>query len=260
MLLAETHGHVLEAVSGDEDYLTSAVFGHLRYVPTTVFWESFSARTKCLPLETSLSQQLNTRGLKISKYSSLVIHFWPTHSEFGEPDLVLCFSGTGLRPLVVLTEVKLWSGKSNRAERDQLVDYVKILSDLRHLRTNGTLPDKPLTALLYLTPRESVGEIQETLALLEAQPSDFLGVFRAQWQDLLAAISAETSADGMSKTILKDVRQFLTRRGLEYFRGFKEVPLLPAFDSHIGAFYARDVLVPRIEFQPFEIRRGKWIQ
>lgn len=261
MLLAEIHGHVLEAASGDEDYLTSAVFGHLRYVPPGAFWDDFLAETKGLPVETSLCQQLTTQGLRISGYSSLKIHFWPSHAEFGEPDLVLCFSGTGLRPLVVLTEVKLWSGKSGSGEHDQLVKYVKILSDLRHLITNETLPDSPLTALLYLTPRESIGEIQDTLVLLETKPADFLGVFRVQWQDLLAvATRATASAEGMSRTILQDVQRFLRRRGLEYFHGFKEEPYLPALDSREAAFYAVDLFVQRPELDAFAIQRGEWIQ
>jgi len=261
MLLAEIRGHVLEAASGDEDYLTSAVFGHLRYVPPRVFWEDFLAETKGFPVETSLCQQLAIQGLKISGYSSLTIHFWPLHAEFGEPDLVLCFSGSGLRPLVVLTEVKLWSGKSGGGEHDQLVKYVKILSDLRHLKTNETIPDSPLTALLYLTPRESIGEIQDSLVLLETKPTDFLGVFRVQWQDLLAvATSATPSAEGMSRTILQDVQRFLRRRGLEYFQGFKEIPFLPALDLREGAFYLVDLFAQRPELDTFAIERGEWIQ
>src|ERR1700733_12806446 len=197
MLLAEIHGHALEAASGDEDYLTSAVFGHLRYVPPTVFWEDFLTETKGFPAQTCLCQELSTQGLRISAYSSLKIHFWPAHAEFGEPDLILCFSGSGLRPLVILTEVKLWSGKSGDGEHDQLVKYVKILGDLRHLKTDDTLPGSPLTALLYLTPRESIGEIQDTLSLLQTKPADFLGVFRVQWQDLLAvAVRGMPSGEG----------------------------------------------------------------
>jgi hypothetical protein len=261
MLLAEIHGHVLEAASGDEDYLTSAVFGHLRYVPPTVFWEDFLAETKGWPVETSLCKQLTVQGLSVSGYSCLKIHFWPSHSEFGEPDLVLSFSGTGLRPLVVLTEVKLWSGKSGTGEHDQLVKYVKILSDLRHLKTNESLPDGPLTALLYLTPRESVGEIEETLILLGNKPKDFLGVFRVQWQDLLAvAARATSSAEGMSQTILRDLQQFLQRRGLEYFHGFKEDAHLSPLDSHEAAFYAVDLFSQQPELNIFAIQRGEWIQ
>lgn len=43
MLLVEIRGHALNAAIGDEDYLTSVVFGHLRYVPPSVFWEDFLA-------------------------------------------------------------------------------------------------------------------------------------------------------------------------------------------------------------------------
>src|SRR5947208_17148977 len=101
MLLAEIHGHVVEGVLGDEDYLTSAIFGHLRYLPPSVFWEDFIAETKGFPSQTSLSRELTIRGAKASEYSCLQIHFWPSHPDFGQPDLVLLFSGPGLQPLVV---------------------------------------------------------------------------------------------------------------------------------------------------------------
>ena len=35
MLLAEIHGKTLAEGRNGEDYLTSAVFGHLRYVPSS---------------------------------------------------------------------------------------------------------------------------------------------------------------------------------------------------------------------------------
>jgi hypothetical protein len=261
MLLAEIHGHILEAARGDEDYLTSAVFGHLRYLSPTVFWEDFLAESKGLPVETSLCQELRKQGLRISTYSSLKIHFWPSHTEFGEPDLILCFSGNGVRPLVLLTEVKLWSSKSGDGEDDQLVKYAKLLCDLRHVKTNETLPDSPLTALLYLTPRESIGEIQDTLSLLETKPTEFLGVFRVQWQDLLAvATRAMPSGEGMARTILQDIQRFLRRRGLEYFRGFKEELYLPALNSREGAFYVVELFVQRTELDAFAIERAGWTQ
>jgi len=82
MLQAEIHGHVLEAVAGDEDYVTSAVFEHLRYVPPSVFREDFLAETKGWPVESSLCTELASLGLNISEYSDLKIHFWASHDSF----------------------------------------------------------------------------------------------------------------------------------------------------------------------------------
>jgi hypothetical protein len=41
MLMAEIRGHGRPETQDDEDYLTSSVFGHLRYIPPSVFWEDF---------------------------------------------------------------------------------------------------------------------------------------------------------------------------------------------------------------------------
>lgn len=41
------------------------------------------------------------------RYERLDVHFWPRHARYGEPDLLLCFSGGGQAPLAVLLEVKL---------------------------------------------------------------------------------------------------------------------------------------------------------
>jgi hypothetical protein len=259
MLVAEIHGHVLEAAEDDEDYLTSAVFGHLRYIRPSVFWEDFFAEAKGSAVTGSLRDRLAAQGVRVSEYTSVQIAFWPSFPGLGEPDLLLCFTGAGLRPLVVLTEVKLWAGKSNSEERDQLVDYVTILGDLRHLKTNEALPDRPLTALLYLTPRESVQEVRESLIRLNSQPENFLGIFRVQWQDLLLAVSwAAPVAGGMERTILNDVERFLQRRRLEYFRGFREEPRLASLHAEELGFYT-PTLFSQVPFEPFAIRRGGWI-
>ena len=45
MLLAEIRGHAAPEIAGNEDYLTSTVFGHLRYVSMAPFWEAFFSRS-----------------------------------------------------------------------------------------------------------------------------------------------------------------------------------------------------------------------
>jgi hypothetical protein len=41
MLIAELHGKGIAEAQDNEDCLTSCVFGHLRYLPPSVFWEQF---------------------------------------------------------------------------------------------------------------------------------------------------------------------------------------------------------------------------
>lgn len=117
-----------------EDYLTSTVFGHLRYIAPGLFWDELFASAKGLQRvhgkEYSLGQLLADTGCLPSVYSRLQTFFWRAHPIHGEPDLILVFSGTGLTPLVLLIEVKLRSEKSGTGDNDQLARYLRILDDL----------------------------------------------------------------------------------------------------------------------------------
>jgi len=211
----------------------------LRYLPPCVFWDEFFSNAKTVPIngsEKSLRQFLRDCGASVSECTALRIDFWPNHPEWGQPDMVLCFTGDLGRSIVVVVEVKLNSEKSGTEDEDQLLRYLSILDDLSALKLS--LPRNPLTALVYLTPRESVREIQSSLASSHATQTDRRRLFRVQWQDLLAvARRVAPGADGLSATILHDVSLFLAKRGLEYFSGFREDPTLPTFTPDDGAFY-----------------------
>ena len=112
MLIAEIHGKVVEEVVDKEDYLTSAVFGHLRYIPPSVFWSQLFERALGMEEGSTLTDALRTNGIALASYSRLAMHFWPKHPDFGDPDLILHFSGQGVPSLFVLIEAKLWAGKS----------------------------------------------------------------------------------------------------------------------------------------------------
>lgn len=242
MLLAENHGHVVPEATGNEDYLTSAVFGHLRYVRPSIFWEEFLSRAVGLPVaddEPSLLDVLTASQLRLRDYTSLDIRFWPTHSKLGTPDMLLCFSGPGIDPCVLIIEAKLWSGKSGTGEKDQLFRYLQLLENLEEL-------DLPLSAeqlrsaeafLLYLTPRESLPELHDTVKMCGEGSFLWRRLFRAQWQDIvLAAEASYQEADRLDGMILRDVSAFLKVRNLEYFRGFTSTPF-PSMSKADGSFY-----------------------
>ena len=94
MLLAELHGHNSRELADDEDFLTSTVFGHLRYVRPQLFWESLFS--KALGLDTgkrrTLSDSLKVRGCEFTRLTTVDVYFWPKHEAFGVPDLLLYFS------------------------------------------------------------------------------------------------------------------------------------------------------------------------
>jgi hypothetical protein len=77
MLHAEIHGHAAPEVQGNEDYLTSEIFGHLRYLPPSVFWDDFLSCAQGLAengAEQTLTAYLDKKaGVSISDYSTLKV-------------------------------------------------------------------------------------------------------------------------------------------------------------------------------------------
>jgi hypothetical protein len=252
VLLAEIHGKTLEGARHSEDYLTSAVFGHLRYVPPGPFWNDLLNRARGLPgptgKETSLGRLLAAAGHSLSAFTGLKIEFWRLHEKHGEPDLFLKFTADGRPELVVLIEVKLWSEKSGSGEFVQLVCYLRI-------------PE--VQYLIYLTPRESLSEVEDSATWLNDSERDRL--FRLQWQDVLAAADAMWSGSHEPTcTILADVARFLRELGLEYFNGMSRLEELPMLDEDgFGAFYTSKLSgfhgttrEPGLDF--FEVFKGAW--
>jgi hypothetical protein len=256
MLLADIRGHSLAEAQDNEDYLTSAVFGHLRYVPPECFWERLLSHARGLPDrqdQRSLDDFVRTSGHRLSEYSSLKVLFWPAHRLRGEPDLLLSFTGIGLRSITIVIEVKLWSGKSG-GDEDQLVRYLQILDELQDFR-ESQLPEDSIGALVYLTPRESVEEILDSLKSSRNPNIDPQRVFRLQWQDLIGACD-ESLPTGDSRTdmILLDVQSFLRTRGLEYFTGFRRIAPLPAIQVKKARFSR--LFVKRQAPAELEVRRA----
>jgi hypothetical protein len=266
MLLAEIHGKALEAARDNEDYLTSAVFGHLRYVPPGPFWDDLLKRAKGLPgedgLEPSLGRVLADAGLPPSAYSRLEARFWRQHATHGEPDLILVFTAAGLRPLVVLIEAKLWAEKSGTGDRDQLVRYLRVLEDLAAVGIH--VPADAARFLVYLTPGESLVEVADSAARVDDAARDLPRLFRLQWQDVVeAAGGAGPGSLEPARTILADVACFLRTLGLEYFRGMSRLHDLPLLDQGFGSFYTAGLTgfrgmtrEPGLDF--FEICKGAW--
>lgn len=240
MLLAEIHGKTLQSARDSEDYLTSTVFGHLRYVQPPHFWPDLLAAAKSVPLpggnEVSLLHVLDSSGFGPRNYTRLEARFWRPHPTLGEPDLLLLFSGGTQQPLALLVEAKLWSGKSGTGEWDQLVRYLGVLDRLEEV-----CPDTTLGAgryLVYLTPRESLTEVEESLAWSPAPERDRGRLFRLRWQDVMAAARRSSAeAPEPALTILSNVALFLGRLGLEYFAGFNRVGGLPRLAEGEAAFY-----------------------
>jgi len=233
MLLAELHGKGLSEAQNHEDYLTSAVFGHLRYICPAVFWEDLFLRARTRPNAhghvDALSTVITGKGRPISTFESLRLHFWPNHPSLGEPDLVLCFRFQDAFPLVILLEAKLFSGKSGFGEWDQLVRYLKLLDDLPTMRLD--IPGNSMRFLVYLTPRDAGAEVEESLRLAGKRQADRERLFLLRWQDVGDVAHRWAQQVGEpSRTILSDVYRFLSKRGLEFFDGFRQMADLPEIE------------------------------
>ena len=239
MLLAEIRGKADASIADNEDYLTSTVFGHLRYIPPPTFWpQLFELAKGCHEQGTlrTLSDAMAEHVIDFRSYSALCVRFWPQHAKLGEPDLALVFSGQGVPPLVLLIEVKLWAGKSGTGEYDQLVRYLRVLDDAKWLHDLGAA--NAVGFLLYLTPREAWAEVTDSLRASDRPDADGKRLFRLQWQDVLdVAGDSYSTAEEPAKTILKDIRDLLVRRGLRYFRGFR----------------------PLIGLDGFEVKKARWV-
>jgi len=239
MLLAEIHGKYDAAIRDNEDYLTSAIFSHLRYVPPGPFWLAFCSRAKTLPIqgvEESLTAVLGEE-YSPTRYETLDVRFWPKSAGLGEPELAICFTGSGQAPLVVLVEVKLWSPKSGHGEHDQLMRYLRIADSIDHLMP--PVPPNATVVVVYLTPREASSEVQDSLSVYGDTASSRRRLFRLQWQDVIEAISEVIPGEsGIGRLLLNDVREFLRKRGLEYFRGFGLPTAIDSLCEKCGSFFS----------------------
>jgi len=231
MLIAVIHGKRFREAEGREDWLTSAVFGHLRHITPGPFWADLLGRAHTVGTGVSLHSRIHAAGIRLDQYSKLDIHFWRSWENYGEPDLILCFSGGGQSPLIVVVEVKLDSGKSGTGENDQLKRYLELLDDRDALRLY--FPESNHRYLIYLTKTFSKLEIEDSIRV---SVSTGIGdardrVFCLQWQDVLES----SSANSVGEPLLLEVARFLEIREFEAFRGFRSPPATLRQVS--GAFY-----------------------
>ena len=233
MLIAEIHGKRFPEAEGQEDWLTSAVFGHLRHIPPGVFWpDLFSRAFNTGEHRASLYSRICAEGVQLSRYSDLKILFWKCFEGYGEPDVILQFSGGTQAPLIVIVEVKLNSGKSGAGDDDQLKRYLELLDD-RAAFFPASKEETGQRYLVYLTRNFSKMEIEESVELsADAGKKDAAErLYGLQWQDVLEC----AEANGDPRSLLEEVAEFLRGRGFEAFGGFKS--RAPSFESASGAFY-----------------------
>jgi hypothetical protein len=76
MLLAEIHGKRFPEAEGQEDWMTSAVFGELRHVRPGVFWQRLFQRAKSVgEAPVSLALELSRAGASFDRFTELTTLF-----------------------------------------------------------------------------------------------------------------------------------------------------------------------------------------
>ena len=138
MIEAELRGKVSSDLQYVEDLLTSAVFGLLQYVPPSIFWPVVLTRAESCKGKPFV-ERCKELGAHIPNYEKVDVNFWPVHQGFGQPDLLLVFSGGNQLSLCFIIEAKLWASKSGREQQDQLNRYLAALKDSEWLG-NATGP------------------------------------------------------------------------------------------------------------------------
>lgn len=243
MLVAEIHGKYVPEARNFEDYLTSAVFGHLRYIKPGAFWDGLFEIAKSQPIESkaiTVSERIRkVIGCPLSSFATLEAIFWPEHKE-GIPDLVLHFSGNQSRSVVILVEAKLTATKSGTGEHDQLARYLRILDSLGGLRP--PVPSDALALAVYLTATDSRAEIIESLVQHGDTEEARSRLFHLQWQDVIRAVDMTSPSSELEALILDDVRRFLRKRSLEYFSGMEDATKIPAVIEADGDFLKNEPL------------------
>ena len=80
MLQAELHGHGMPQAIASEDYLTSAVFGLLKYLETLDFWQRLTLRADTVTADgTRLLGKLTLHDFGSS--DEVEIRFWERYGE-----------------------------------------------------------------------------------------------------------------------------------------------------------------------------------
>lgn len=238
MIEAELHGKGVSVLRQQEDLLTSAVLGLLQYVPVDPFWTNLLERAKSLSGESFLARCAE-RGAHLSACERLEVLFWPSHQEYGEPDVLVIARAAGGPSVAFAIEAKLWAQKSGSGQHDQLNRYLRALDDVSWLAAVGHIHGQCVRpALVYLTPRTAASEVEESVEKAEPQLLAARRLFMLQWQDLYeAAREVRNELDAPWRQMLDRTAAFLERWGLRYFDGFSFLKDLP--DLHkCGRFYA----------------------
>lgn len=236
----------LPELRAHEDYLTSCIFGALKYLPPNDALFPFLNSSFNYRLNTSLENHLKLQNMELSHFDKVQFHFWPRSSIYGEPDLVLTLEGT-LGSFIIPVEIKYFSEKQGEKEEDQLRRYYIALSMIDKRKTFNQEAIRQfsgdLLAFIYLTQFEAEREIEETLHVLEDEgirdaQNKF---FHLRWQELprIMELILLKDHEAYKKAIYTDIKELMTFKNLLPFTQFSKLPagLSPRLLLQFPAFF-----------------------
>lgn len=223
--------HKLPEIKAREDYLTSSIFGALKYLSPKdgifpVIGEAFNYK-----LKKNLNEHLNSTGVYLEDIKKVELCFWPKSIEYGEPDIVMILHGSN-KDYAIIIEVKYFSYKHGEGEEDQLKRYFIALSTNKNRATFACDAIKnfsgDLLAIIYLTQYEASEEIADTLDVLEKEGKKDVDdkFFHLKWQSVACVIEnlLRNEKDLYRERIYDDIYKLLDFKNLTPFKGFSGLP------------------------------------
>lgn len=223
----------LPELADREDYLTSCVFGALKYLPPNKGLLPVLAAAKNHRLGISLGEYCQREDMQLTAISEAQLIFWPRCSEPrpSEPDLVVILRG-GPRSFILPIEVKYFAGKHGEQEDDQLMRYYCALETRRGRESCSSDAIRQfsgeLLALIYVTQLGAAHEIEATLGQMESRGMTEAEqrIFHLKWQDVYGVVQQQSriERDALRRSVLLDIARLLKHKHLTPFTGFSGLP------------------------------------
>jgi hypothetical protein len=208
----------LKVIENREDFITSCVFGAIKYDLSNNIIKSFLSK----------AIKVNRKKLNLPKFNKVNYHFWcklKDSNETGEPDLILEFESDNETFFFIL-EIKNYSLKSGIDQDDQLKKYYLLRNSLNEFLDNkyGEITSKQIKGLIYLTRSISKKEVQESIDLIGKDYSDICPIYCLSWKDLIESCKEAKNQD-TNIDLCDDIIYFLKYQNIIEFSGFGNIKL-----------------------------------
>lgn len=276
MIEAVLHGKSL-GYQYTEDFLTSTIFGLLKYLPLNCGIIPFIEGAILYDdQKTPLWKKLKSEGIELSCYQNVKYIFWNKHIRYGEPDLLLLFTNHihGEDDFLLVIEAKFKSDKSGTGDYDQLMRYYSaVKGEIEGFKDSQVANFKGKRGyVIYLTEAAAADEIEESIKSIRKNDISFdNSIFHLRWHQLYKMLLDRINIySNTERMIAEDLIKYLERMGLKEFTGISAPEQVitgsinknnPIFFSIIkedtNKLYFNDLPLVKISNQEFCFYRGK---